>query len=443
MGFFCFRQVMQIRQLYDLYLQHPVVFTDSRNTPGNGIFFSLKGEKFNGNRFAGEAIRNGAAFAVVDQAEYVRDKRFILVRDAAATLRELSRYHRCKLGIPIIAITGSNGKTTTKNLLATILSAKFRTACTRGNLNNHIGVPLTLLSFTGEHELGIVEMGANHPGEIETLCEIAEPGYGLVTNIGKAHLEGFGSLEGVKRTKGELYRYLEKRNGLVFVNGSDPVLTGMLSRLNVKSVRYGSPEGTLCRTRIISSTPFLNIHVALYGKQPADFELKTRLVGKYNLENLQAAICIAHHFEVPAQKIKTALNDYTPEALRSQLIITPKNQVFMDAYNANPTSMVASLTDFAMDHRENTAVILGDMLELGENSEQEHQKILALLETFNIGTVVLAGEIFHRLSKPDRFHSFPDVDALIRWLKKYPLTGNYVLLKGSRKIELERAMSCL
>jgi UDP-N-acetylmuramoyl-tripeptide--D-alanyl-D-alanine ligase len=357
---------MSTEDLYQLFTKHPVISTDSRNVATNALFFALKGEKFNGNRYASTALENGASYAVIDEPLSKLSDRFILVDNVLATLQELSRFHRLQLKVPIIAVTGTNGKTTTKELIIFVLSKRFRVTATKGNLNNHIGVPLTLLSMNHETQIGIVEMGANHPGEIAALCEIALPDFGLITNVGKAHLEGFGTFEGVKNTKAELYRFIGRRGGKIFVNTSNSHLTKMSEDTDAFAIGYRtSREGYGIEGEVVNSSPML----VLKAKFPKGWlYFKTNLAGSYNLENAMAAICIGNYFGITPLEICEALESYKPSNNRSQFIRTAENQLLMDAYNANPTSMEAALESFRKFDAPLKGVILGDMFELGEAS---------------------------------------------------------------------------
>ena len=370
---------MIIADLYEVYLKHPVITTDTRNCPPGSIFFALKGENFNGNLFAEEAVQKGSAYAVVDEREnnLSEDKRIIVVDDVLATLQQLANFHRKKLKIPIIAITGSNGKTTTKELIATILQKRFEVAFTQGNLNNHIGVPLTLLSINKSHEIAVVEMGANHRGEIKALCEIAEPNIGLITNIGKAHIEGFGSLENVIKAKCELYDFIREHEGKVFVNRDNPILNEKSDEMD--RILYGRDNSSLFVSGTLSEeTPFLNFNWNFF-EHP--HQVKTHLVGAYNLDNALAAAAIGKYYGIKAALISDALENYIPTNNRSQFERTRDNELIIDAYNANPSSMKASLEYFAkIPSNLPKAVILGDMNELGDISDSEHQALTTFLK---------------------------------------------------------------
>lgn len=429
---------MNISEIYTLFQNFPIVVTDSRKLVENAIFVALKGENFNGNKFALSTLENGCSYAIVDEKEYAIDDRFILVDDALDCLQQLAREHRRALGIPILAITGTNGKTTTKELVNEVLKKKFRTSATQGNFNNHIGVPLTLLEMNSETEFGIVEMGANHPGEIKMLCEIAEPNFGLITNVGKAHLEGFGSFEGVKNTKKELYDYLSTHDGEVFVNCENDHLLGMLNKQ--KKVFYGNSDQAYSKARFLQAEPKLIIELrSPIGK----LYIKTQLIGAYNFENVLAAVTLGRYFKIDEIDIKEALETYMPSNNRSQLKKTDNNVLFLDAYNANPTSMSAAIENFAAMKMKNKFLILGDMLELGNESEKEHLDLLELLSQNDLSNTLLVGDIFSTLSSKYKFETFKTVDDLIIYLEKLNLKDQYILIKGSRGIKLEKAIEKL
>jgi UDP-N-acetylmuramoyl-tripeptide--D-alanyl-D-alanine ligase len=424
--------------LYQLFRQHPIVTTDSRNIPINSIFFALKGENFNGNKFAAEALLKGAAFAVIDEPEFAAGERMILVDDVLLCLQQLARYHRDQLKIPILAITGTNGKTTTKELIAAVLSKKFRANYTKGNLNNHVGVPLTVLSMTEETEIGIVEMGANHAGEIRILCGIANPDFGIVTNMGKAHLEGFGSFEGVVRTKSELYDFLREKRGKCFINADNPLLIKQAKDL--EQISYGKSNGCYM-TGELATTGYNLVVKVLFPK--GWLYLKSKLIGDYNFENLLAAACVGKYFEVDPLQIQEALAEYTPSNNRSQLIRKEKNILIMDAYNANPTSMMMALTNFVNIQNDQKCVILGDMLELGEVSDEEHQKIVDYVESQNFTDVFLVGPQFKKTITGKEKKKFDNAELLSNYLKTQPIENKFILIKGSRGIHLEKILELL
>jgi UDP-N-acetylmuramoyl-tripeptide--D-alanyl-D-alanine ligase len=429
---------MNIESLYTIFLEHPVVTTDSRNIPFNSIFFALKGETFNGNTFAAQALVNGAAFAVIDEPQYALSDHFIVVENVLLCLQNLARYHRDQLGLPILAITGTNGKTTTKELVATVLSQKYKVKYTLGNLNNHIGVPLTLLSMTKETEFGVVEMGANHEGEIKTLCEIANPDFGIITNIGKAHLEGFGSFEGVIRTKSELYNFLKEKKGKCFLNADNTIL--MQQAVGIEQIKYGSSLEYFMPGELASSEHYLTVKALFTGGW---LYLKSKLVGDYNFENLLAAACVGKYFGIDPLKIQEALAVYTPSNNRSQLITTEKNTIIMDAYNANPTSMMAALINFTKIKNSRKCLILGDMLELGETSQHEHQKIVDYIEDQVFDEIFLVGPIFMNTKNRTQKKKFEHVELLSNYLKTQPIENKFILIKGSRGIHLEKILDIL
>lgn len=431
---------MNLEQLYQHFLNFPAAFTDSRKAAEGGLFFALKGDRFDGNDFAEEALRQGAHLAIVDRVELKTNERCIVVDDVLTTLQQLARHHRRQLTIPILGITGTNGKTTTKELTATVLSKKFRVLATQGNLNNHIGVPLTLLSVTREHQIAIVEMGANHPGEIDALCRIAEPDYGLITNVGKAHLEGFGSFEGVIRTKGELYKHLTSNKHPVFVSADNPHLMGLLSPGD-QQLTYGIHNSTAQLKGEIAAN---DLHLTAKVLFPKGWlYIKTQLTGAYNLENVLAAARIGLHFGVDPLDIRDAIEEYHPQNNRSQLQSTAKNQLLLDCYNANPTSMEASVRNFLQIKKSNKILILGDMLELGTSSPAEHQKIVDLLRQDEVLQVVLVGPCFGKTNVPDHFLKFETVTQLNDYLRQSDPVDQLILIKGSRGIALEKCVEWL
>lgn len=430
---------MTTEELYLLFTKHPVISTDSRNVAPNALFFALKGENFNGNNYASKALEIGAAYAVIDEADCKTSDRCILVDDVLKTLQQLSRLHRLRLKIPIIAITGTNGKTTTKELITAVLSRKFMVTATKGNLNNHIGVPLTLLSMTRETRIGIVEMGANHPGEIADLCEIALPDFGLITNVGKAHLEGFGSFEGVRNSKAELYRFIERNSGKIFRNTSSSWLNQMAGGLETIGYRT-TPEGEGIEGEIVQQSPTL-VFKAKFLK--GWLYLKTNLAGGYNLENALAAVCIGNYFGVDPLEISEAIEAYKPTNNRSQFIKTASNTILMDAYNANPSSMDAALENFKMFDAHLKGIILGDMFELGEASREEHQKIADKIRSMNLSMVLLTGPEFSQCRVAPDVKVFLDIDSLIQYLENYKPRGYLFLIKGSRGMKLENVLEKL
>ncbi|HHU27167.1 MAG TPA: UDP-N-acetylmuramoyl-tripeptide--D-alanyl-D-alanine ligase [Bacteroidales bacterium] len=433
---------MKISELHAIFLRHPVVTTDSRMCPKNSIFFALKGERFNGNLFASEALKAGCAYAVVDETvDGMEDERIIRVDNVLTTLQNLATYHREKLKIPIIAITGTNGKTTTKELIAIGLSREFKVAYTQGNFNNHIGVPLTLLTMNKTHEIGVIEMGANHLGEIKELCEIAKPNYGLITNVGKAHLEGFGSFENVIRAKCELYEYIRESKGKVFVNKDNPYLVDHSEGMD--RILYGKNDPTLFASgNLVDATPFMEFDWNFFDRS---FRVKTRLVGEYNFDNAISAVAVCKFFGINADRISAALEEYEPVNHRSQFKRTARNDLIIDTYNANPTSMKASLEFFAtVSTSMPKMVVIGEMKELGETTMEEHQRLLDFLAAQPIGKVILVGELFRKfpLIKP-YYEVYDKVEELIERLQKEPITRHYILLKGSHSVSLEKAIDYL
>ena len=431
---------MSIEELYELFSKHPIISTDSRHIDKDSIFFALRGDTFNGNSYAADTLRQGASYAVIDDITYKKSDRYILVDNVLQTLQALSRYHRIQLGIPIIAITGTNGKTTTKELVTAVLAKKYNVTATKGNLNNHIGVPLTLLSMNHSTQIGIVEMGANHQGEIKALCEIALPDFGIITNVGKAHLEGFGSFEGVKQTKRELYQYIAKRDGKIFINSTNSHLAEMANGIQ-RTIGYKtSREGFGIEGELINSSPTLLFKV----KFPKGWMyIKTNLAGGYNLENAMAAVCIGNYLTIEPLEICSAIESYIPSNNRSQFITNGKNQILMDAYNANPSSMEAALENFSTLEGPLKGVILGDMFELGEGSNEEHQKITDKLQTMDLSLVLLVGKEFSKCKTTPNFHIFEDLSLLIRYLENLNPIEYLFLVKGSRGMKLEQVIEKL
>ncbi|WKD86123.1 UDP-N-acetylmuramoyl-tripeptide--D-alanyl-D-alanine ligase [Polaribacter huanghezhanensis] len=415
---------MNIETLYNIYSQHYLVDTDSRKIRKNTIYFALKGEHFNGNVFAEEALSKGALYSIVDEKKYVTTNTIILVENVLETLQHLAKYHRKKLSIPIIGLTGSNGKTTTKELINAVLETQYKTTATLGNLNNHIGVPLTLLSMTPKTEIGIVEMGANHPKEIEFLCAIATPDFGYITNFGKAHLEGFGSIEGVIEAKSELYDYIKNNDKTVFVNTNNAIQVEKTTNSNAIPLSNS--------IQFIAADPFVMI-------QFENKIIQTNLIGTYNFSNISAAITIGHHFKITNAHIKKALENYQPTNNRSQIITTKKkNTIVLDAYNANPTSMKAALDNFSALKSDNKIAILGDMFELGKESLQEHQFINDYCTELGLKDVILVGSLFNKTTT--QFTTFQSFDLLQNYLENKTFQNQHILIKGSRGMALERIL---
>ncbi|MEY3194015.1 MAG: hypothetical protein RIQ78_111 [Bacteroidota bacterium] len=432
--------MLSIEQLYAIYRKYPVVSTDSRHLPQNCLFFALKGEHFDGNAFAAKALTNGAAFAVIDNPAYQVDDRLLLVPDVLEALQQLANHHRRQFDIPVIAIGGSNGKTTTKELVSAVLCSHYPCHFTKGNHNNHIGVPLTILSMPPETEVAVIEMGTNQPGDITELCRIALPTHGLLTNIGKEHLEGFGNITGVKKAEGELFDFLRHHHGCVFVNRSEKYLKSMAAsnRMKVGYLRSDNliPNNGLIEVKPLASTPF--VRVAFLSDDGPVVEVHTKLFGNHNFHNIMTAIALGVYFKVPAEKIKSAIEHYTPSNNRSQLIIKGSTTILLDAYNANPSSMkpaIEALRDMPATRR---VAILGDMLELGENSQKEHENILRFAARQKIDQIVLVGTLFGKTNflKFGALH-FPDNASAKAWFITQNFDNTLMLIKGSRGIKLE------
>ena len=431
---------MKLSALYQIFLDCQLVTTDSRNCPEGSLFIALKGESFNGNAFAGKALETGCAYAVIDESEYAieGDQRYILVDDCLQTLQQLANYHRRQLGTRVIGITGTNGKTTTKELISAVLSQSHNILYTLGNLNNHIGVPSTLLRLKAEHDLAVIEMGANHPGEIKFLSEIVEPDCGIITNVGKAHLEGFGSFEGVIKTKGELYDFLRKKEGsTVFIHHDNAYLMNIAEGLNL--IPYGTEDDLYVNGRITNS-PYLTFEWKA-GKDGKSYQVQTQLIGEYNFPNALAAITIGRFFGVEDAKINEALAGYTPQNNRSQLKKTDDNTLIIDAYNANPTSMMAALQNFRNMEVPHKMLILGDMRELGAESAAEHQKIADYLKECAFEKVWLVGDQF--AAAEHSFQTYPNVQEVIKELEADKPKGYTILIKGSNGIKLSSVVDYL
>ena len=429
---------MEISTLYNYFKECGKVTTDTRNCPEGSMFIALKGETFNGNVFAKQALEKGCRYAVVDEKEYADSENIFFVDNCLKTLQNLAREHRRQMGTRIIGITGTNGKTTTKELIATVLQKKYNVLYTQGNLNNHIGVPLTLLNLTKEHELAVVEMGANHPGEIRTLVNIAEPDCGLITNVGKAHLEGFGSFEGVVKTKSELYDYLRaKKDAFIFLDKDNEVLCQSSSGL--ENIGYGMENDAFYVSgKLHACAPFLAFEWKYEGKL---HDVQTHLIGAYNVKNALAAIAIGCRFGVPAEAICEALNNYIPSNNRSQLTETEDNHLIVDAYNANPTSMMAALENFRLMEVPHKVAVLGDMKELGEGSTEEHRQIVAFLKKCDFEKVILVGAEFGKVNED--YEHFPQVDALKQMLAQDKPKGKFILIKGSNSMKLAQLKEIL
>jgi UDP-N-acetylmuramoyl-tripeptide--D-alanyl-D-alanine ligase len=434
---------MQIEQLYHLYIQSTGVTTDTRNIGAGNVFFALKGEKFNANLFAAEALDKGAAYVVIDeladkdwQAQY--GNRLILVDNVLTTLQQLAGYHRLQLKCPVIAITGSNGKTTTKELVAAVLAKKYITYATKGNLNNHIGIPLTLLAIKNDVQMAVVEMGANHQGEIAGYCQYTRPDYGLITNIGKAHLEGFGGPEGVLKGKTELYRDLAARNGKVFLNADNEKLVNNWQPANAgHAITYGKADGVFCKGSVGNGSEFLSVQIN-------GVTIQTNLVGEYNFENVMSAVCVGLYFNVPLADIKNAIETYTPTNNRSQKIIQGSNTIILDAYNANPSSMAEALKNFEKTTALHKVAIIGQMMELGEYAKEEHEKIIAAASgpAWQHALRVFVGNGFGMLKNTATPNVlwFETTDEVKAWYKQQLFENTAILIKGSRKNELEKIL---
>lgn len=421
---------MDIASLYQLYLKSGKVSTDTRQIAPGSLFFAIKGPKYNANAFAQEAIARGASYAVVDEKEYVIGEQTILVRDGLTALQQLATYHRDQLKIPIIGLTGSNGKTTSKELVNAVLSKKYRTLATKGNLNNHIGVPLTILSIDSSIELAIIEMGANHVGEIALLSSIAKPTHGFITNIGKAHIGTFGGFENIIRGKSELYQHLITHDGVVFINSQNPILANMAKRFK-KPFFYPS-KGDYYQCQLISADPFIKIQTE------EGTILNTQMIGSYNFENIAAALCIGKYFEVEPTKAQHAIADYLPGNMRSQVIQKGTNTIILDAYNANPSSMQAAVESLADMKAKNKVAIVGDMYELEEEAEKEHRTLGKLLQEKKLDRVYLCGTLI-RAAKEEcpAARYFETRELLVDELRKNPITDSTILVKASRGMGLE------
>lgn len=418
---------MDIKEIYSLFKKNPIICTDSRKVTQGAIFFALKGDNFNGNKYAENAINDGCAFAIIDEKEYNTSKNTVLVDDVLTTLQQLAAYHRDKLNIPIIGITGTNGKTTSKELINSVLNSELNCYATKGNFNNHIGVPLSILEINDAHEIAIIEMGANHLNEIDFLCNIAKPTHGVITNIGSAHLEGFRDLQGVINTKSELYKFIKKHKGLLFVNADDKLLIKLSKEIDKET--YGANGDYI--GNIKDNTPF--IKVKFNGNI-----ISSNLIGDYQFYNIMLAASIGKHFKITENSIKKSLEGYIPSNNRSEVISTSKNTIILDAYNANPSSMNAMITSFSKQDYKNKICILGDMLELGSYSKKEHSSIINLVSELNLNAFFI-GEEFLEVNN----NSFKDREDFETFLKSNPIKNKTILLKGSRGIGLEKLVELL
>ena len=425
---------MQIEQLYFIFLQYPSIQTDTRKLAAGDLFFALKGPNFNGNKFAKQALKSGAAFAIIDEDIDFVDERLIKVNDSLKALQQLAKHHRQQFTIPFIAITGSNGKTTTKELIHEVLSSTYKTYTTKGNLNNHIGIPITILSVKKDAQIAVIEMGANHQKEIEGYCEYTMPTHGIITNVGKAHLEGFGGEEGVRKGKGELYDYLRTHNGTAFIFTDYDYLKEMSKGIpEIKT--YGTSDATIVGTINNNNNEFLQVTML---KGTGIKEIKTNLIGGYNLPNVLAAIAVGEYFDVPEEKIKSSLENYIPSNSRSQLIVKDGNKIILDAYNANPTSMKAAIENFSKIESDQKILLLGGMMELGNESIQEHEAIVKLIAGYNWKDVVLVGGDFNKIRHP--FINFATSTEAKEWLKQQHFKNAILLIKGSRSMQMEKVL---
>ena len=435
---------MNLPELYSIFCNYPTVTTDSRLCIKDSIFFALKGDRFNGNLFAEEALLAGCAYAIVDEwneEEVKNNDRIIKVDNVLKTLQQLANYHRKMLKIPIIGITGTNGKTTTKELISISLSSEFKVVSTHGNFNNHIGVPLTLLSMNKSHEIGVVEMGASRPGDIKELCEISEPNYGIITNVGRAHLEGFGTFENIVKTKGELYEYIRENEGKVFVNRDNSILYDLSEGMD--RILYGKNDPSLFASGTIAdSNPFLEFDWSFFD---SSYRVKTRLVGEFNFDNAIAAVAVSKYFGINAERISSSLEEYEPTNFRSQFMRTTKNDLIIDTYNANPTSMKASLDFFiSIPSTLPKMAILGEMKELGEISESEHKRMVAYLSENSNMKIFLVGKAFNNMIIPNNnYKSFESVVELNSFLETNPVKGYYIFIKGSNSVQLDKVIELL
>ncbi len=432
---------ISIPKLYSLFLKtNQSVCTDTRNLIPNSIFFALKGANFDANEFAENAINLGCTYSIVDNTNYLNHPNIFLVKNVLKALQELANYHRKQLKIPILAITGSNGKTTSKELINCVLSKKYKTHATLGNLNNHIGVPLTLLGINNSHQFAIIEMGANHQGEIELLCKIAEPDIGLITNVGKAHLEGFGGIEGVKKGKSELYKYIKSKNGKIFINGDDDVLLSLAT--GIEKICYGLKNTNSIIGVNDSKSEMVSFRFMSQIEKNQTTIINTQIIGTYNFINCLAAVCIGKQFMIDDESIKQALENYIPNNNRSQLIKTENNTIILDAYNANPNSIKVALENFTQYKNQKHLILLGDMFELGIYSKNEHQKVLNLLIELNFSEAILVGEEFYKLNA-DQFIKFKTTNECRDYLKNQKKSNYIVLIKGSRSMRMETLQETL
>ena len=427
---------MSIIDLYDLFIHNPQITTDSRNCPKGSNIFAIKGDNIEGTQYARQALASGCVYAVIDNPDYYIGERTILVDNVLKTLQQLAHHHRKVLGLPIIGITGTNGKTTTKELLAAVLSTKFNLLYTEGNFNNHIGVPLTLLRLTHDHEMAVIEMGASHPGDIKELVDIVHPNYGIITNVGRAHLEGFGSFEGVIRTKGELYDYIRRSKGKIFIKKENEYLQSIAK--GIEQITYGNGDDAFASGQVVSCDPFLVFNWKQQGKLHT---VETHIIGSYNLDNVLAAVTVGRFFKIPAERISRAIAAYEPTNNRSQFKKTDNNELIIDAYNANPSSMKVALDNFITMPVQPKAIILGDMRELGPTSDELHAEVVEQIKKGQFDKVFLCGEHFSKVGK--EFSPFATTEAMVEELRKQPLKGYHILIKGSHSMGLEKLADIL
>ena len=433
---------MTTEKLYQLYLQHPGISTDTRKIASGSLFFALKGDKFDANTFAEQAIAAGATYAVIDNAEYKKGDQYILVDDVLSTLQDLARHHRRQLNIPVVGLTGTNGKTTTKELINSVLSQHFNTYATQGNLNNHIGVPLTILSITSSHEAAVIEMGANHQKEIELLCSISQPSHGLITNVGKAHLEGFGGVEGVKKGKGELYDFMKATGGITFVNSDSADLMKMQYDRSLQNVVfYGSIDlENLVSGQLTENSPYLSLQWT-NNQTGESHDVKSQLTGAYNLDNILAAICIGVYFKLSAAQINAGISGYQPKNNRSQVTQTATNTLICDYYNANPSSMFVAIENLGKLTANHKVLVLGDMFEMGEESAAEHEAVIKKALETEVDERIFIGPDFagrKAVSAGRKAVFYPTMEEAMAALKTSPIKNSTVLIKGSRGMALER-----
>ena len=429
---------MDIEELYSRFTECNGLTTDSRHCPEGSMFLALKGETFNGNAFAAQSLAQGCRYAVVDEPQYAspENPRILLVENCLQTLQQLANYHRRKLGTRMVGVTGTNGKTTTKELIAAVLKEKFNVLYTQGNFNNHIGVPLTLLRLTHDHEMAVIEMGASHPGDIKELVDIVHPNYGIITNVGRAHLEGFGSFEGVIRTKGELYDYIRRSKGKIFIKKENEYLQSIAK--GIEQITYGNGDDAFASGQVVSCDPFLVFNWKQQGKLHT---VETHMIGSYNLDNVLAAVAVGRFFKIPAERISRAIAAYEPTNNRSQFKKTDNNELIIDAYNANPSSMKVALDNFITMPVQPKAIILGDMRELGPTSDELHAEVVEQIKKGQFDKVFLCGEHFSKVGK--EFSPFATTEAMVEELRKQPLKGYHILIKGSHSMGLEKLADIL